>query len=221
MNILLTEAELTGALTDLLAGLIIIPLFIILCKTATERKKEKHYWICLFATLDIAFLLGYTVHYHISDPTGQRFVWVFLYWFMLETTVLLLSLGISALTKGAMPDKRLAKRLHLAVIPLYLSVLIPEIVTGRRKIILCVVYCTVIVITGLVLMFFAAVKHGERSAAIPPLALIPLIPASLIQMKHNALLHVLFDFDHNGIAHLLITAAIFVLFAGAVKRLKN
>ena len=53
------------------------------------------------------------------------------------------------------------------------------------------------------------------------MALIPLLPASFVQLRHDSMVHVFFDFDHNGIAHLLIIAAIFILFTGAMKRLKE
>lgn len=221
MDFAMTEAELTGALTDLFAGAVAIPLIVILIKTNAHKRKEKKYWVSFFVCLCVSFLVGFAAHYLIRSELGQKITWVFLYFLLIETTSLFALLGICIYTKEKKPDPKLLKIFHSILLPFWLAVVIPETFFGKNMIIPCVAVCSVLGVFGFILILLSLIKHGEKSLLLPLLSVVLLLPAAFVQLKHDSFIHVVFDFDHNGIAHLLIAAAVIVLFLGARKRIKQ
>ena len=220
MDFAMTEAELTGALTDLFAGAIAIPLIAVLIKTSAAKRREKKYWVSFFICLCVSFLVGFAAHYLIRSEFGQKTIWVFLYFLLIETASLFTLLGICIFTKEKKPDPNLLKIFHAAELPFWLAVVIPETFFGKNMIVPCVAVCSALGVFGFILILLSLIKHGEKSLLLSLLSVVLLLPAAFIQLKHDSFIHIIFDFDHNGIAHVLIAAAVIVLFIGARKRIK-
>ena len=214
---MLTEATLTGAVTDLAAGLLLLPLLPLLLKKESAKKREKGLWILFFGFLTAANLGGFAVHYFCRTPFALRLCWAPLYALLYGTACTFFLLageirgGISA---------RARKWTVLGTVLLLAVTVVIESGFGKDAILLFVGYAALPGLAAPGMLVRPAMK-GNRTARGCFFALLPLLPAGWLQLTRNASVKLLWQFDHNGLTHLCVIVSELWLFTVAMRSLRE
>lgn len=217
----LTQVEITGAVTDLLLGVILIPLIITLKFIKTDKALQKKWWFYFLLTLDIACILGFLAHYCFTEPIPNRIIWIPLFTIMYEAVNCFFLSCTAVATNGKRPYKKDVLTVHLVSLACYILTHIIVGVFGADSIMVMTCFNSVIALVGFSFVVKKAIKKGNKSEKLIVSSLIPLLPAAYFQIKRQGFVHIIWDFNHNGISHLLITAGVLILFAAIVVCLKT
>lgn len=212
MEEILKQAELTGALTDLAMGVIIIPMIILLLKKKTALKLQKRWWLYFFATLCVSCFLGFTVHYFCKSEISKQIVWLPLFILLYEVFDCFFLVALSIFSDDEKPQKKHIITIHLISLTAYIITQIFIRVYNFDSIRLLTVFNTVIALIGFALILIKSFKKGHIGERVLFCALLPMLPAGYFQIKRNTLVKMIWYFDHNGLTHLLIIASIIILF---------
>ncbi len=220
MENMLRQAELTGALTDLLMGIIIIPMIILLFKKQTDKKKQKRMWIYFFITLCISCFLGFTVHYFCENSNLiKRILWIPLLALLFEVFNCFYLVALSIFSDGDKPEKKDIITIHLISLTAYLVTQVLYYTYNLDIIRSFTVFDTVIALISFTLIIIKSCKKGHIGERILFCALLPMLPAGYFQIKRNTLVKMVWYFDHNGLTHLLVILSVLILFFAVIKRI--
>ena len=216
---LLAEFNTTCALSDLGAGVVLLPMILITACRKTNRRAEKKLWLLLFASLAASFFLGFVTHYYCEGTLFAR-MWIALYAAMLESAGAFFLLSLYRL-RGNMPSRRALVLFHALLLLAYLPIMILESFFFVDMIRPFVIMTGVLGLSG----FGIAVRNACRAkgaadrAALA--ALLPLAAALYWQLRREGWIRVVWAFDFNGITHLYIILALLCLFAASLLALRQ
>ena len=216
---LLAELNTTCALTDLGAGLILLPMIAVIACRKAEKHNEKRLWLLFFASLAASCLLGFVAHYYCTGILF-RILWVPLYATMFESVASFLLLALYRL-RGTMPRRIVVVGVHVAALLAYLPIMILDTVFDRDMIRVFVIVAAVFGLTGFGIMIRCAVRKGSAAERVVVSAIFPLLAAVYFQIRRECFVRIIWAFDCNGIAHLLIILALCLLFAGSLVALRR
>ena len=217
---MLTEATLTGAVTDLAAGLLLLPLLPLLRKRDSAKKREKGLWLLFFGFLTAADLGGFAVHYFCRTPFALRLCWAPLYALLYGTACSFFLLAAEIRREGRPPERRAEMALLWGTVGLLALTVALESGFGRDAILLFVGYAALLGLAALGMLVRPAME-GNRTARGCFFALLPLLPAGYLQLTRNASVKLLWEFDHNGLTHLFVIVSELWLFAVAMRSLRS
>lgn len=217
----LTQAAITGAMTDLLGAVLLLPLLWALWRLKTDRAKEKNRWLCFFALLAVSCLLGFVAHYYCRTVLSRRLIWIPLYATLFETVNAFFRLALCRSRGEEHPDKRELWLLYGIGVPVFLVTVAFDCGLGYNMIRLYALYGTVLGLWGFWLLVRRAFAPGRRCEKLLLVTILPLLPAAWFQLRRQTLVHFIWDFDHNGLTHLFIIVSMFLLFAAAFTGLKS
>ena len=216
---LLAEVNTTCALTDLGAGLILLPMIAVIACRKVERRDEKRLWLLFFAMLAASCLLGFVAHYYCTGILF-RILWVPLYAMMFESVASFFLLALYRL-RGRMPRRVIVIGLHAIVLLAYLPIMILDTVFDRDMIRVFVIVAAVLGLTAFAIMIRCALRKGSVAECIVVSALFPLLAAVYFQIRRAGFVRIIWAFDCNGISHLFIILALCLLFAGSLVALRR
>ena len=217
-----TEVAFSQSLTDLLLGLILLPMILALCLQKTNHRALRRRWNVFFAFLSAASIFGFIAHFCCRTPESFRTIWIILYPLMFEAVNAFVLLAVELVTHGARPSRRDSVILHLVALVACVAVLsIWFTYSNALDIRIFTGYALVVALPAFALIGIAAIREKRRCLQIILAALIPLLPAAYVQIKRETAIRLIWEFDHNGIAHLCIIASLFVLFFAARCSLKE
>lgn len=220
MNAIESQCEITGALTDLALGVIIIPMVLYLLSVKTEKKSQKKWWIFFFAMLDISSVLGFIVHYFCKSELSSKILWIPLFPMLYEVVNCFLLVSVSIYSDGKKPQKKGILTVHIVSLAAYIITQTAIHLYNFDSIRLLTAFNTVFALIGFALILKKSFQKGSVGERILFAALLPLLPAAFFQIKRNTAVKIIWYFDHNGITHIFIIIGIIILFVSVVIMLK-
>lgn len=216
---LLYELNLTGALTDLFGGLMLLPMIAVIACRKTEKREEKRLWLLFFASLAASCLLGFIAHYFC---TGMMFrlMWIPLYAVMFESVAAFFLLALYRF-REKMPSRGIVIGLHAALLAAYLTIMILDVFFVKDMIRAFVIVAGVVGIAGFWITVRSAVRREGRADRVMLSALIPLLGALYWQIRREGWVRIIWAFNYNGLAHLYIILALCLLFVASLIALKR
>ncbi len=216
----LREASLTGALTDLLMGLLLLPAIGFLAWKRTALETQKKWWLRFFVVLTAACFLGFTVHYFCRDPLSSELVWLILYPLLFEVVVCFFLSACAIRSDGNGPAKKTVVTVHVISMAFCLIARGCYWCFQWDDIRLLTVYDLGLALAGFWMILCEGRKKHRIGERLIVLSLALLLPAAFFQIQRNTLVRFIWYFDHNGLTHLLIIFALIVLFVGVCLCLK-
>lgn len=217
---ILQQANTTAALTDLAAGLIMIPLFLVLLFRRTEKTVLGRLWTLEFGDLAVTFLLGYVAHYYC---TGKLFylMWIPLYAVMTESVTILCLIAVCFVT-GTAPSRRTVISSQILSLLLYLPNTIVKAFFSTETIRAFVICIGIPGVIAFVFIIRAAFRRGALAEKILSLSLLPLLVVVWLQVRREGLyMKIIWYFDCDGLAHLLLIFSLCIAFFGALLSLRK
>lgn len=217
---ILQQANTTAALTDLAAGLIMIPMFLVLLFHRTEKTVLGRLWALEFGDLAVTFLLGYIAHYYC---TGKLFdlMWIPLYAVMTEA-VTIWCLIATCLVTGAAPSRRTVLFSQIASLLVYLPNTIVKAFFSTENIRAFVICVGIPGVIAFGFVIRAAFRHCALAEKIIASSLLPLLVVIWLQVRRDGLyVKIIWHFDCDGLAHLLLILSLCIVFAGALLSLRK
>lgn len=216
-----SEVAVTQAITDLLAGLILVPMVAVLSIIPSNNQNEKKRWIRLLTFLCASCLLGYAAHYWCRSEWSFKFIWIPLYAVMFEAVNQFVLLAYLIRSSGTHPTAKESILLHILSLAVFLPTVLIWLITGTGTIKIFVIYAAIVSLIGFASLIAPALQKKNHAVRIILLALVPLLPTVYVQIKRDAVWHCIWDFNYNGIAHLLIIAGLIILFIASVLRIRQ
>ncbi len=213
------ELRLTCAVTDLIAGVILIPMIFFVCIKKSEKALEKKLWIYFLTLLGISCFLGFVTHNYF---TGRAFslMWLPLYTVMYETVNAFFILA-RYLRSGKMMPKKEMVILHGICLVFWIVTQVMEQILRISPIRVYAAYAVIFGLWGFVLVIRSAYKKGKICERLLTCALIPLLPGAYFQIERKTQIRLIWMFDYDGLTHLCIIIAMFLMFAAALSSLSK
>jgi hypothetical protein len=200
--------EQTTAVTDAILGLLAAAGLPLLLRYRDRNRWKVGIWSCVLLTLVVVSLLGAVAHGLELSEVVRELIWRPLY--------LLLGLLVALFVVAAVCDwrgRRTASRLlPLAAVVAAAFFLFTQIVQGTFLVF--VIYEAVAMLLALGIYVHLAVRHRRDGAALIALAIVLNIIAAAIQSSPSISLTLIWQFDHNGVFHLVQMVAVVVLMLG-------
>lgn len=208
------EVNLTCAITDLIAGIILMPMIFLLCLKKTEKKTEKKLWLYFLSFLAVSCFLGFVTHNYCTG-TLFRVMWLPLYTVMFETVNAFFALA-RYLSSGKMIPKKEAVILHLICLAFWLVTETMEQILRISAIRVYAIYAVIFGMWGFILVIKSAFKKGRMCEKLLFGAFFLLLPAAYFQIERKTQVRLIWMFDYDGLTHLFIILAMFLMFAAAL-----
>ncbi len=206
-----SPTELSTAATDAILGLLTLGCILPIRRIHTTCVGQKRIWIAMFGSLSAASILGAITHGLIVPPALHSFLWSLLY--------ASLGLAIALFTAAAARDfigKPLPIRwfLLLGIVFWFGTIVFPD------SFLIFIVYEA----AGLLVSLAAYLKltHDRRDGAgAISLSIVISLFAAIVQSIPSAGLHLIGQFDHNGLFHLIQMPGIVILTIGIRRMLAS
>lgn len=215
------EAELTGALTDLLMGVVIVPLLIILCIRNTPQNRTKFWSVMFFSTLCGSCFLGYLAHNVYTEGMPNFIIWSILLPLMYETFAAFFLFALALITNGAKPTPLYVILAEAYVACAFVFSLFVSPPYNGTHIKILVISGGILALTGFAAILVDSFKKGRIGERIIVASLVFLLPAAYLQFKRTAFVRFIWCFNYNGLAHILIMLGIIAVFVGTMFSLKK
>ena len=209
MNIIDIRTEQTTAVTDILLSLLAMTVSIIVYRTGKARDlKKARIWSWAFGLLDVASIFGAAAHGFEMSNRMRFILW--------QPINLTLGFTIALFAAGVVYDLK-GFTLPRAVIPVFmgaalaffcLTLLIPG------TFILFILYEAVALLFALFSYSVLSFRRKGNGYGLMTAGILISIIAAAIQSTNSIRLSLIWEFDHNGIFHLLQMAGLIFLLLG-------
>ena len=219
---IIQQSEVTGALTDLLSGIIVLPMILALIFTKTEKIRLKRFWIIFLIVLDCSCFLGYAAHYFFTEGTSFYIAWSILLPLLFETFTCFFLAALAIYTDGEKPRKKEILIVHGIMLAAYIAtMLIDPHYTREVSIRLLVSSGAILAIVGFVLIIIKATKKGHVGEKLLVASMAIFIPAAYFQIDRAHYMHVGVWFNCDGITHIFLIFGFIAVFIAALIMLKD
>jgi hypothetical protein len=200
--------ELTTAATDALLAVVSLVCIAVLNQYRSEHRWRVHIWTWVFGLLALASALGAVAHGLDLDPLIRARLWRPLY--------LSLGLVVALFVVGAISDFMGEKAARTALLPMLGLALgffaVTQVATS--SFLVFVVYEALAMLAALGMYLSLALKRKLPGAGIIAAGILLNIAAAAVQAVDSIAITIIVPFDHNGVFHLVQTAALIMLTAG-------
>lgn len=214
MPLLNTGTQLTGAVTDLVNTLLLLPLVFSLKKHLAREHVSSRLWRRLMTLVCISCALGSLVHLFRWDFTGRILIWFVLYPIIMAACNDFLRLALHSSSAGFHPRKNLNQGLNIALVATWALLMVLFFIRRDEPIRVFMVYTIVTVAPGFVFHIKLAIR-GHKGARLLLTAFLPLLFGAALMMLQVGYFVFILPFDHNSIMHLFITFAIVIFYLSA------
>ena len=214
------NTELTTAVTDLLLSLFCFAAAWAVGRQSPERSYHTGLWQKLFLTYGAAALFGYLYHRVETKPAAQELWWLLLYPAIFEATRHTLLAALYARFGSARPgptERRWIFGIEVALcgIAMVLRFFFRGVSLGMY-----LVFATVSAV--LCLYHYGVLLREKRAEARCFFGGMFLVILSIAAQRwQKGVIRLLWEFDNNGVCHLLLIAALGLFFGGAVLSLRR
>ncbi len=199
------EAELTTAVTDALLTVVVVTGIAWLRRVAPASFRRT-LWVCGLSLFALAGALGAFVHGFELDAHTKQLLWQPLY--------LTLGSALAFFSAGAIGDWRGDTAARRALPPLLALVVAFYLLTrlSGGKFLVFVIFEALALFFALVVYARLAYGHTRGAGLVLSGLLLSLVGGAL--QASNLSVHVIWDFNHNGLYHLVQLAGVVLLVAG-------
>lgn len=199
------ETELTTAATDTLLTLVVIAGIAWLCRRV-PLSPRRTLWVRGLGLFAAAGVLGALVHGFDLDPATRKLLWQPLY-LTLGSALAFFSAGAIGDWRGDAPARRVLPFLLAVALGFYVLTW----VSGGKFLVFVIFEAAALL---LALIVYARLAFaGRRGATFVAAGLVLSLAGGVLQAS-NLSLHLVWDFDHNGLYHLVQLVGVLFLLAG-------
>ena len=199
------EAELTTAATDALLTVVVVTGIIWLRGSVPASPRRAH-WVLGLSLFALAGAVGAFVHGFDLDPSTRQLLWQPLY-LTLGSALAFFSAGAIGDWRGDAPARRAVPPLLALVAAFYLLTRL-----SGGKFLVFVIFEAAALLFALVVYARLALRH-KPGAGLVFTGLVLSLAGGALQAS-NLSLHVIWDFNHNGLYHLVQLIGVLFLLAG-------
>jgi Family of unknown function (DUF6962) len=199
------ESELTTAATDALLTVVVAAGIAWLCRRVPPSPRRT-LWVTGFALFAAAGALGAFVHGFDLDPPTRALLWQPLY-LTLGSALAFFTAGAIGDWKGDIPARRALPFLLAAALGFYALTRL-----SGGKFLVFVIFEAAALLLALAVYARLAVA-GKRGAALVAAGLVLSLAGGALQASSLSL-HLVWDFNHNGLYHLVQLVGVVFLLAG-------
>lgn len=213
MTVTGSETELTTAATDLLLALVCLAGVLLIGRFQVRRaaRRRASIWIGAFGFLAAAGLLGFAAHGLKLTPGKEAFLWHLLY-LALAGTISLFAAGVlTDLRSSPLPRRAIAGLLAAGAVFYGMTVVF------SGAFIVFIVYEAAALIFALGGYLYLRRRERERYSAWMAAGIAISIAAAAIQAAGPFSLRIVWEFDHNGLFHLVQTPGAALLIIGVLQ----
>ena len=214
MQIIDIQTEQTTAFTDILLGITALLLLIFIYKTGHKIDLKKvRIWSWAFALLALSSFLGAVAHG--LEMTAELNYWIW------QPINLFLGLTIAFFVIAVVYDIRgYSIHRYFVILMIILSIvfyIITIIIPG--SFLVFIIYEAIAMLIALVCYFILVFRESFKGAIFMVIGILLSIIAAVIQSKESVAFKLIWEFDHNGIFHLIQIIALIFLYIGLRKEL--
>lgn len=199
--------EQTTAATDLLLGLVAVGMLFALRQLETDDKLKQKYWMNMYAFLGGASVFGAIAHGFEMTKTANHILWYPLYLCLTAVIVFFLT-GAAHELWGRDRSKKSLPWLGAFAFVIYLLTAIPD------SFLLFIIYEGLGMLTSLGIFIYLFIRDKNKTALWMILGILTTITAAVIQALGPFQWHLIWEFDHNGLFHLIQIPGIILIFLG-------
>ena len=203
--------ELTTGITDAILAMLAAGSFVWILLYRCQNTVKAGIWLVIFAMLFVASALGAVSHSFLMTQNAQAWLWQPLY-LALGVMMAMIAVGAAHDNWGSATGRRfMIPALGLALV-FYAVTLVAD-----GMFIVFVIYEATVMLFALAI-FARLGKPGARRLAC---GIAVSIAAAIVQAIHSLEFKLVWEFDHNGIFHIIQMPGVFFLAAGVVAGLKS
>jgi MYXO-CTERM domain-containing protein len=199
--------EQTTAATDLLLGLLALGLLLGLRRLKTGDYLKQKYWMAMYAFLSCASVLGAVAHGFNMSQTTNYILWYPLY-LCLASVIVFFVTGALHESGGRDLSRKAFPWLCMIAFVVYLLTAIPD------WFLLFIIYEGVGMLVSLAIFIYLFIYKHNKSGFWMILGIGLTIAAAAAQAFGPFYLRLIWDFDHNGLFHLIQIPGIILIFLG-------
>lgn len=204
-NPIITEQ--TTAATDLLLGLVALGMLFALRRLKTDDHLKQKYWMSMSAFLAGASFFGAAAHGFEMSKTVNYILWYPLYLCLTAVIVFFLTGSVHE-WRGRNISKKMLPWLGVFAFVIYLLTAIPD------SFLLFIIYEGLGMLTSLGIFIYLFIRDKNKTALWMILGILATITAAVIQAFGPFQWRVIWEFDHNGLFHLIQIPGILLIFLG-------
>ncbi len=208
MPVLVPDLARATAITDLINGLVLVPMIVSLWGKRADHPLRQR-WLHALGALSLACFLGFILHSVPMSRPAFLLCWAALYITFLAALNTFLCLGYHTYTQHPTPFRWL-RLVHLAMYLLLISLLL----AGKNPIVLFVIYSALLAIPAF--FFYGKLAWaGHKGARILLTTVLLQIPGIYIQVRRQLEFTLFWTFDYNSVYHILLLANLVVFYLAA------
>jgi hypothetical protein len=208
---LLTDisTEQTTAITDIFLSFVSVWVIICLVRNGyTVDRKKTLIWVGSFGLLSLAAVLGAFAHGIKMPEKTNEMIW--------QPLNLFLGLSVAFFTAGVIYD---LNRFHIKVVTLIIILCLGVIFFGITFIVpgsffVFILYEAAVMIFALVAYLVLAYKKQLYGAGFMTFGILISIIAAIVQASEQIHMKVIWEFDHNGLFHIIQMIGLLFLYLG-------
>jgi hypothetical protein len=204
-----SPTELTTAFTDLLLAAVSLTVLVCVYRTGHSRDSKKTLiWLWAFAFLTVASVFGAMAHGFKMAERTNFILWQPINLSLGITVALFVSGVVYDLRRHSIPSPVLALLLASALVFYAITVLIPG------YFLIFIIYEAVAMIFAFVSYLVLSIRDKSKGYLFMTAGIFISIIASTIQATHSVSFRFIWEFDHNGVFHLVQMAGLVLLLIG-------
>ena len=208
MQIIDIPTERTTAATDAFLAIFAVAAITYLSRIAMQDPLKMRIWCGFFAFVAIASVLGTVMHGLVISEGLKRLLWHLLA-LAIALSVGMLAMGVAYDMWGSFSIRRIMPAILIFMLGLYALANLTSF--GR---ILPVISLAIIVFFALCAYMVKAVRGQLDGAWLMSVSFFVTIIVGIIKASHSVSFKFVWEFDHNGIYHLVQLLALFLLVLG-------
>lgn len=214
------QTELTTSVTDLLIAVLALASALILSRRKTDKTRLRREWAAFFLFLGIASLMGALNHGLLPQGgMARRIFWIFLYAALFAATGSFAVPVTDSASEGEHPTKRETAVLYIAEAVMYVPTALLEWLRGFDMLFLFLIFGAFIGVV-VVILVIKLLRDGNVLGRYLLAAAIAAVLALLVEFTKIGSFHLIWDFNHDGLTHLILMVSIVFIYFGASKSLE-
>lgn len=213
-----TGTEATTAFTDLIIAVFSLILGICLVRVKSAKTEERRLWLFFFFAFAAACATGFVFHYYIWNGLLWRVIWLVMCTLMFAVAVCFHMVCIDMCTDNRRPDRKDRKIIYAVSAVFWIPVALIRFITAVNTTKLFTIYALVFLAASYILQIRSAVTRKPGSVLFL-MSLLPVIPGAALQLNRSFVFRFIWDFDFNGITHLLFLFFLLFLYLSALRSL--
>lgn len=205
--------EQTTAATDLLMGVVSLVLLVLLHRRPVSDELKRRFWSWMYGFLAMASLLGSVAHGYVLPDPFLKGIWHVLY-LLLGFTVAFFAIGAIHELWGANASKKTISYILVVAFCFYLvTVFVPG------SFLVFIAYEAVALAGALSVYLYLGFRNRSKACFLMVAGIAVSILAAVIQATESMRINLIWEFDHNGIFHLVQIVGIIIIYYSLRKSL--